>query len=258
MPNDDALGRFSPEQVPTAAASSGGGREVNPLAMAADLLELVGHRADLSYLQCRELYSASAALWRERAGLAMTTRWPASEPVFGWIDRVYPNAELPNAEAGPAGTEPDPMQGDPAALLLGPEPGVMAGHLGELAARRPDLSDWQRHELYLAARAHLHHGYGRDRRPPSRGSIFAWIDLITPARSRPSPPATPRPAGRPKGSGYIAGRGVVVAAYQAVLELPDRNPAATPSVEVVAKKLDVSRRTLVRFLDSEGIPWPPK
>lgn len=71
-------------------------------------------------------------------------------------------------------------------------------------------------------------------------------------------PSSPRVKGRPTGSGYIASRQAVLDAYRRATLLSDRNPSRTPSLEIVARELDVSRRTLSDYLRIEGIPWPPE
>ena len=251
-----------PEGHPLGLTTDGddGNHRVKPFRLAADLHRLGSRRRDLSDTQRHELYFAAASLLRGRSGMAKTTSWPPTAAIFAWIDTVSPTApDMMGARTtlAPGGEAPEPGE-DAVRLLLGPEPGAMAGHLAALAARRSDLSHTQRHELYVAARARLRRGYGKRAAAPSRAAIFAWIDLMVPARAQPVAPPVERSPGRPTGSRYIADRAAVIGAYRRARKLPSRNPSAIPSQQVVAGVLDVSRRTLARFLKAQGIPWPPE
>jgi hypothetical protein len=90
--------------------------------------------------------------------------------------------------------------------------------------------------------------------PSSAGSKEETVPVAEQERK----PGTARTKGRPKGSRYIADGQAVLDAYRRAKQRQDRNPSATPSLEIVAKQLDVSRRTLSAFLKSQEIPWPPE
>jgi hypothetical protein len=83
-------------------------------------------------------------------------------------------------------------------------------------------------------------------------------DPFRPAPGSEPKPASPRVKGRPTGTRYISDRESVFDAYRRAKLRPDRNPSKTPSLEIVARELDVSARTLSDYLKIEGIRWPPE
>lgn len=238
----------------------------------AELVTLTERRSDLALVRCTELFGAAIARLQDRYGV--TGRVPTAAAIGAWIDTVVPPdpaAAIPPA----AGSVPYPPDPNAIALLTDPASEVIARGLLALAGRRRDLSDLQRHELFLAGLVHLVVRKAGFIIGPRRPQIFTWIDLVAPVRSpaadapargqsdpqvgAPGIAITPaRSPGRPVGTRYIADRAAVIVAYRRAGKLPSRNPAAIPSQEIVAGVLDVSRRTLAKFLKDEGIPWPPE
>lgn len=227
------------------------------LAGAADLLLVRSRRPDLTDAQRHELYWAGAALLRQRSGPVATAGAVPSDTILAWIDAVRPAA--PSEPDAPTTTPPAEAallpDADPVRLLLGPEPGAMAGHLAALAERRPDLSDAQRHELYLAARARLRRGDANRAMPPSKASVFAWIDLVVPARDwdrARRPAASARRGGRPAGSGRVIRSPEV---FRAAYDKVGAGRAGQPTQQDVAAELGISVRTLQNRLRDWQIRW---
>ena len=61
---------------------------------------------------------------------------------------------------------------------------TMEADLVDLASRRPDLSDWQRTELYLSAAFRFRDLDTGDAALPEQRAIFAWIDIVSPPEAR--------------------------------------------------------------------------
>jgi hypothetical protein len=147
--------------------------------------------------------------------------------------------------------------------------GLDAGDFADLARRRTFLGDL---ELKGLLKAGPRYGGGPNLYRPTYVAAVLLTESVGQEPSRVAGPAelsasavatalqpgTPRPKGRPRGTGYIANYQVVLDAYRRAKQRPDRNPSKTPSLVIVAKELDVSARTLADYLKAQEIPWPPE
>jgi len=115
------------------------------------------------------------------------------------------------------------------ALLSDPASEVIARGLLALAGRRPDLSDLQRYELFLAGRLHLVRKGDFIVQPTRQGISFTWIDLVAPVRI---PPADAPARGQPDPQGDTPG-------------VPD-GPAGSPSLSDNPSAVDTLARTVRR------------
>jgi hypothetical protein len=154
------------------------------MVMAADQIELGDRRHDLTGAQRSELYFAALSRFHDFPGAQMGL--PHAWEIFAWIDIVSPReGHVPNeAETLQEGAIRAFIGGDPDRLLLGPDPAVTAAPLAALAHKRPDLSVLQRHELLVAGRSRLARPGHRGKLKATTQAIFAWIDIVVPARKR--------------------------------------------------------------------------
>lgn len=229
-------------------------------AAAADLLDLGSRRPDLTSTQRSELYRAGTALLGERASPTVAGSEIPSEQIFAWIDVVHSITPWgPNAPTTMSPAERELLPGmDPLRLLLGPEPGVMAGELAALARRRPDLSAAQRHELYLGARVHLARGYGRRAQPPSLAAVDAWIDLVAPVRgvSATAPPAHTTPTMPARAHRALGLADPPTTFHRALIEAINLGEDRL-SKTAIAARMGIDRKTLARYIAAGLIPPPP-
>jgi hypothetical protein len=249
-----------------------------------DLLALMGRRTDLAAAQCAELFRASIVRLQDRYGV--TGRIPPAAAIDAWIDAVV--LPDPGAAIAPA-VESVPYTPDPKAiaLLTGPASDVNARGLLALAGRRRDLSDLQRHELYLAGLVHLVVRKAGFIVQPTRKGIFAWIDIVapmrippalTPARGQPGLLADPGDPPDVDQVGWVSGHNVhddvepqaIQAGVRRARGLPD--PEATfhralrdainldegrLSKTAIAAHMGIDRKTLTAYIKDGLIPPPP-
>ena len=259
-----------------------------------DLASLMERRGDLAAPRCAELFKAAIARLQDRYGV--TELVPSAPTIAAWVDAVVPPE--PEAAIAPvAGAAPYPPDPKAITLLSDPASEVIGRGLLALAGRRPDLSDLQRYELFLAGRLHLVRK-GDFIVQPTRQGIFTWIDLVAPvrippadapARGQPDPQGGTRsvpddPAGSPSLSGNpsvvdtlartaTTGAGdlpggltwddIERAYRQLAAEAPGfrrrRRRPDEPSRPEVAAALNVSLATLKRACEAAGVGshWPP-
>jgi hypothetical protein len=139
-----------------------------------------------------------------------------------------------------------------------PDPLIMSADIARVASERPELGE----ELVRALYQHLVLIKGRQ---PEIDELRQYVDRLSSLdeqdlRQRlglaaPRPATRPRPTrasrGRPKGSGQMT-VATVRAAYQALSGEQGR----APTQEELASRLDVTGRTLQRFLKANGLRWP--
>lgn len=254
-----------------------------------DLAALMQRRTDLAAVRCAELFRAAIVRLQERSGVSEGV--PPAAAMSAWVDAVVPPE--PGAAVAPVdGAAPYTADPDAIALLTDPASDVIARGLLALAGHRPDLSDLQRDELFLAGRLHLVVRKGGFITRSTRQGIFAWIDLVAPvripsadvpARGQPGPPGgTPGvphdPAGSPslsdnasaldtlartagKGPGDLPGSltwDEITGAYRRLAaEAPGfrrrRRRPDEPSRPEVAAALNVSPATLKRACKAAGV-----
>ncbi len=195
-----------------------------------------------------------ASIWPELAKIHLSAR------DITFLSKLYEASTLD----GPGWADLQIVDADEVAGLVG----LDAGDSADLSARRTFLGDLEFRGLvepgprygggpnlcrptYVAA-VLLTESVGQASH--TAGTIEVSTSAVTPEVQ----PGTPRPKGRPKGTGYIANCQAVLDAYRRAKHRPRRNPSKTPSQEIVAKELDVSARTLADYLKTEGIPWPPE
>jgi hypothetical protein len=191
-----------------------------------------------------------ASIWPELAKIHLSAR----ETTL--LSKLYEASTLD----GPGWADLQIVDADAVAGLVG----LDAGDSADLLAHRTFLGDLELRGLvepgpdpnlyrptYVAA-VLLTESVGQASR--TAGPIEVSTSAVTPAVQ----PGTPRPKGRPRGTGYIADCHAVLDAYRRAKQRPHRNPSKTPSLEIVAGELDVSARTLADYLKTEGIPWPPE
>jgi hypothetical protein len=281
-----------PKVSPEAVSSTFRRRDDSELQ--SDLTALIKRRADLAAPRCAELFKAAIVLLQDRYGV--TKLVPSAPTIAAWVDAVVPPE--PGAAIAPvAGAAPYPPDPKAIALLSDPASEVIARGLLALAGRRPDLSDLQRYELFLAGRLHLVRK-GDFIVQPTRQGIFTWIDLVAPVRIPPADaPVRRQPdpqgdePGVPDGHAGSPSFGDVPSAGEALTRIVGRGPGdlpgglswdeiegayrrlaaeATgfryrrprpdePSRPEVAAALNVSPATLKRACESAGVGshWPP-
>lgn len=213
----------------------------------ADLVALIGRRTDLAAAQCAELFKAAVVRLQERHDT--TGRVPSAAAIGAWVDAVVPPdpASVIAPVDGAVPYAPDP---NAITLLTNPASDVIARGLLALAGRRPDLSDLQRLELFLAARLHLVIRKAGFIIPPTRQRIFEWIDLVATERTPPSiitktglveakPYAADDAAGQPgllaagdvEAPNFLAGETLSRALLQNVRATIDAGGSDTPAFE---------------------------
>jgi hypothetical protein len=138
---------------------------------------------DLAAVQVAELFKAAIVRLQARHGIS--GRVPSAVAIGAWVDAVVPPGPEMMIAPVPGAM---PYAPDPNAIALLTEPGseAVARSLLALAGRRPDLSDLQRHELFLAGLVHLVVRRSGLIIAPKRPRIFEWIDQVAPVRRPPS------------------------------------------------------------------------
>lgn len=215
-------GRVDPDVAREAVARTF--RPRNEAELQSDLVALIERRTDLAAAQCAELFKAAIVRLQERHGIRR--RVPSAANIGAWVDAVVPpdpgSAIAPVVGAVPYAPDPNAI-----ALLTGPTSEVIARGLLALAGRRPDLSDLQRHELFLAGLVCLVVRKAGLIIQPTRPRIFEWIDLVAPERI---PPSDAPARGQPGPPGGSPGA-------------PD-DPAESPSVDENASAVETLASTV--------------
>ena len=215
-----------PDPKVSPAAVSSTFRRRDDIELQSDLAALIKRRADLAAPRCAELFKAAIVRLQDRYGV--TKLVPSAPTIAAWVDAVVPPE--PGAAIAPvAGAAPYPPDPKAIALLSDPASEVIARGLLALAGRRPDLSDLQRYELFLAGRLHLVRKGDFIVQPTRQGISFTWIDLVAPVRI---PPADAPARGQPDPQGDTPG-------------VPD-GPAGSPSLSDNPSAVDTLARTVRR------------